>query len=155
MTDLERAKSLLNQQKKPEQQGQPERTCAFVKGDWVYTSSQRGIRPLLACLNQPEKENGFAAADKVIGKAAAFLYVLLGAGEVYAGVISKPALMVLEKAGIKVSYDCLTDAIRNRAGDGFCPMETAVWDISNPQEALKTVLRKLEEMKSAVKEIER
>lgn len=137
MNDLERAKAMLDEQ---------QLTCALVKGDWVYTSTERGIKPLFDCLNQPQKECGFSAADKVIGKAAAFLYVLLEAKEIYAGVISKPALTVLEEAGIEVAYDCLTDVIRNRAGNGICPMETAVRDVSDPREALEAVLTRLEEM---------
>lgn len=139
MTDLEKAKKLL---------GEQSLTCAFVKGNWIYKSTQRGIKPLLEFMELPAKESDFSVADRVIGKAAAFLYILLGAGEVYAGVISKPALTVLENAGIKVTYDCLTDAIRNRAGDGFCPMETATLNIEDPGEALEAVLKKLEEIKN-------
>lgn len=144
MTDLECARTLLDEQ---------QLTCAFVKGDWVYTSTGRGVKPLLNCLDQPQKRSRFAAADKVVGKAAAFLYVLLEAREVYAGVISKPALTVLEEAGIEVTYDCLVDAIRNRAGNGGCPMEMAVWNICDPQEALKAVLTKVKDVKIAGNEI--
>ena len=45
---------------------------------------------------------GFAAADRVVGRAAAFLYVLLGAGEIYAGVMSDTAADVLERFGVAV-----------------------------------------------------
>ena len=31
------------------------------------------------------------------------------------------------------------EAIRNRTNTGFCPMETAVWSISDPGEALTAI----------------
>lgn len=129
-TDLQRACHLLAQQ---------EATCVFVLGEMVYISKDRGVQPLLMCYDENKMPAGFSAADKVIGKAAAFLYVLLGAKELYADVVSSPALAVLEQYGIKVSYGELTDAIRNRANTGFCPMETAVLAIGKPSEALAAI----------------
>ncbi|MBE5882662.1 MAG: DUF1893 domain-containing protein [Lachnospiraceae bacterium] len=124
-----------------------ELTCAFVKDDLVYISKERGVRPLLECYKGKQMEPGFSAADKVVGKAAAFLYVLLGVGEIYTDVISRPALDVLNRAGIDVSYGQLADAIRNRVGTGFCPMETAVMDIQEPDSALAAVEETLAKMK--------
>ena len=37
-------------------------------------------------------------------------------------------------------------AIRNRTDTGFCPMESAVWDISDPHEAKAALERKISEM---------
>ena len=89
---------------------------------------------------------GFCAADKVVGKAAAMLYCLIGVSEVYARIISEPALAVLKAEGIGVFYDQIVPAIRNRTGTGFCPMEAAVWDLADPQaapEILRNALAKL------------
>lgn len=116
-----------------------ELTCAFVSGGQVYISKERGVKPLLDCYYQKAMPAGFSAADKVVGKAAAFLYVLLGVGELHAQVISRPALEVLQKYNVPVSYELLTDAIRNRAGTGFCPMETAVLDLDSPKDALRAI----------------
>ena len=129
-TDLQRACRMLTEQ---------EATCAFVLGELVYISKERGVQPLLVCYDEKKMPAGFSAADKVVGKAAAFLYVLLGAKELYADVVSRPALAVLEQYGIKVSYGELTDAIRNRTNTGFCPMETAVLAIGKPSEALAAI----------------
>ena len=63
-------------------------TCVICGGDKVYTSHERGVKPLLELLEQGAELKGFSAADRVVGKAAAFLYVLLGVSAVYAGVIS-------------------------------------------------------------------
>ena len=64
----------------------------------------------------------------------------------YAGVISKYALEVLNSYGVPVEYGQLVEAIRNRKGDGFCPMETAVLEIDEPSEAVAAVLRKQKEL---------
>ena len=122
-------------------------TCVFCKGDTVLTDSRRGIRPLLDLLESGMDLSGFAAADKVVGKAAAYLYCLLSVKQLYAGVISQPALAVLEQHGIAVSYGTLVPSIQNRAGDGPCPMEHAVWNIDTPKEALAAICKTLEALK--------
>jgi hypothetical protein len=112
----------------------------------VILDHRRGIRPLLELLENGTDLHGYSAADKVVGKAAAFLYCLLGVKALHAGVISQPALAVLEATGIVVRYSTLVPAIRNRTGDGFCPMETAVWDLSDPAlapDAIRNALQKL------------
>lgn len=135
--DLEKAKELLEDVKA---------TCAFVKNEESFYSLERGVAPLLKLLREEKSLAGFSAADKVVGKAAAFLYVLLKVERLYAGVISKYALEVLDKYGVTVEYGQLVEAIRNRRGDGFCPMETAVLHIDDPNEAVEAVLRKQEEL---------
>lgn len=135
--DLEKAKELLEDVKA---------TCAFVKNEESFYSLERGVAPLLKLLREGNSLAGFSAADKVVGKAAAFLYVLLKVERLYAGVISKYALEVLDKYGVTVEYGQLVEAIRNRRGDGFCPMEMAVLHIDDPNEAVEAVLRKQEEL---------
>jgi hypothetical protein len=93
-------------------------------------------------------EKGFTA-DKVVGKAAAFLYVLLGVECLYADVISEPACEVLARFGIAFEAEKTVSAIRNRAGDGFCPMETAVRDVDSPDEALVKIKETLQKLRQA------
>ena len=126
-----------------------EYTCVVIKDERIYTSKERGVKPLLTWLEDGEDMQGASAADKVVGKAAAFLYVKLQIKEVYAGVISTPACAVLEQCGITVQYGQKVDAIRNRANTGFCPMETAVLGIEDADAALAAIKTKLREMKSA------
>ncbi len=114
-------------------------TCVLCSDAETIRTHERGVRPLLTWLEEGRTLAEFAAADKVIGKAAAFLYVLLGVGRVHAAVISRPALSVLEAYRIPVSFDVLTDAIRNRTNTGFCPMETAVQHAASPEEALAAI----------------
>ncbi len=130
---LKKAKELLEKEKA---------TCVFVKGDTEMFSQKRGVDPLLERISQNQSLEGYVAADKVVGKAAAFLYVLLKVDELYVKVISKPALEVLNRFSIPVEYDILSDAIRNRTNTGFCPMESAVLNIEDPQKALDAILVK-------------
>ena len=135
--DFERAWSLL------QEEGY---TCVLCGGEQVFTSRMRGVTPLLDWLDQRLDLHGFSAADKVVGKAAAFLYVLLGVKEVYAKVMSIPAKGVLEAHGILNGCEEEVEAIRNRTNTGFCPMETAVWSISDPGEALTAIRVKYKEL---------
>lgn len=121
-------------------------TLVLFDGKTLLTDTKRGVKPLLDLLDRETDFSGFSAADKVVGKAAAFLYVLLNVREVYADVISTHALSVLEEHQIPVVYGTLTDKIKNRAGTGFCPMETAVLDEENPENALKKIRGKAKEL---------
>lgn len=124
-------------------------TLAAVSSEDEIISWKRGVKPLLELLDCRKKLNGFSAADKVIGKAAAFLYILLEPAEIYANVISRPALDALENSGIEIRYGVLADAIRNRDNTGFCPMETAVMDDSDPESALAHIHEKLRSFSEA------
>lgn len=121
-------------------------TCVLTGGGAVYTSELRGVRPLVQFLESGTDMNGFSAADKVVGRATAYLYVLLGVSAVYARIISQPAVAVLRDHGIRVEYEKIVPNIINRRGDGICPFEAAVMEISEPNEAYRAILRKMQEM---------
>ena len=121
-------------------------TCVLRRSDITLTDDRRGIRPLMELLESGQDFRHFCAADRVVGKAAAFLYCLLGIRAIYARVISIPALEVLMRHGVDVYFDEQVSAIRNRTGDGFCPMETAVWNLNDPEkapDAIREALKKL------------
>ena len=117
-------------------------TCVLCRGDTVRTCTARGVRPLLELLEEGSWQ-GFSAADKVVGKATAFLYVLLGVKAVWAPVISESALEVLTSHGIEAFWDATVPSIFNRDRTGFCPMETATRDIEDPAEALAAIRKTL------------
>ena len=123
-----------------------EYTLVLFDGKTLLADTKRGVKPLLDLLDRETDLSRFSAADKVVGKAAAFLYVLLNVREIYADVISTHALSVLEEHKIPVVYGTLTDKIKNRAGTGFCPMETAVLDEDNPENALRKIRGKAKEL---------
>lgn len=137
ITDINRAKELL--------QGAGT-TCVLCKGDKTYTSDKSGIAPMLGFLADGTNLHGFSAADKIVGKAAAMLFIRAQVRAVYGEVMSSAALALLEKHGIEASFGTLTDRIINRHGTGSCPMEIAVADIENPEEAEKALRHKLAEL---------
>ena len=120
-------------------------TCILQQGERVLTSTQRGVAPLVAWLDAGEA--GCIAADKVVGRAAAFLYVLLGVRAVFAGVMSEGGRRVLSAHGIHAEYGALCDVIINRAGTGMCPMEEAVRSAVRPEEALVLIRRRQRELR--------
>ena len=133
-TDFEKAKDILCDKGY---------TCVLCKDDIVYTAYDRGVKPLLKWLDDGLDLKDFSAADKVVGKAAALLYVLLGVSCVYAPVMSIGAQEVFDEHKTAFICDKTVDAIINRQGDGFCPMETAVKDISSPETAISVIKEKL------------
>jgi len=125
-------------------------TCVLTDGTSVYTSNLRGVKPLVQFLESGTIPSGFSAADKVIGRATAYLYVLLGVREVYAQIISEPAAEVLRAKGIHVQYGTLVPNIINRKGDGICPFEAAVMEITEPSLAYEAILSKMKEMNISI-----
>lgn len=121
-------------------------TCVLRKEDTVYTAAERGVKPLVRWLTEGIDVRGFSAADKVVGRATAYLYVLLGVKEVWAGVMSEAAAEVLNRHGITAAQDKLVKNIINRAGTGICPFEEAVLNIQTPEEAYTAIRKKMQTM---------
>lgn len=135
--DLEQAKELLANE---------EYTCAACRGGELFTATEHGVRPPLRWLNEGTNLTGATAADRIVGKAAAFLYVLLGVQTVYAPLMSAPAQETLRANGIEAIADEVVPAIRNRTNTGYCPMESSVWEITDPHEAKAALERKISEL---------
>lgn len=128
---LEKAKSILLSSAS---------TIAVVSDGEVFTSQERGVKPLLFLLKEKKEFlKGASVADKVIGKAAALLMVLGEIKEVHTLIISEPAIKVFEKHYIPCFYDKKVTRIVNRTGDGLCPMETLCLDVEKPQEAFERI----------------
>ncbi len=123
-------------------------TCVLCKGDKLHISEKSGVAPMMELIEAGMDLNGFSAADKVVGKAVALLFVLAGIAEVFAETISSHAIAVLEKHNIPFSYKSAVEKIINRTGDGFCPMESATIDIEDPKEAYEAVKAELEVLKT-------
>lgn len=118
--------------------------CSLVvrSGDGeVTTYDKKGVRDLVWLLdNEPERLRNAKVADKVVGKAAAGLMVQGGVAEVYADVMSRLALPLLDKANIPYSYGELVERIVIPEGDDRCPLEKIVSEATTAQE-VETMLR--------------
>ncbi len=121
-------------------------TCVLSDGAQTVTSTKRGVRPLTELIESGKSFVGFAAADKVVGRAAALLYALMGVTALYAGVISAGALEACKTNGISVEYGKAVQYIINRNGDGICPMEQAAAEISDPLAAFKAIKQRLAQL---------
>lgn len=94
------------------------------EGEIVYFSRDRGIKPIYSAVTRHlEALKGASLADRVIGRAAAMLCAFSGIESVHCGIISESGLKVLTEHGIAVSYDKKVPFIKNRTGDGMCPVE--------------------------------
>ncbi len=135
MTDSEKAKELLEK---------GNYTLVLVSKDQIETDSLRGVHPLL---NRMGKDySSYSAADKVIGKGAAFLYILLKIKNVSCHIISKPALEIFRHYGIHVDYEKLVEHIHNHQKDGYCPVEEATSLVETPEEALPIIYETLKKL---------
>lgn len=128
--NLNRAKQLLGEGA----------ALAIVNGGGELTYNERGIKTLLSL--QSGSLTGAFVADKVIGKAAAMMLVRGGAIEVYAEIISEPALEVFKRHRVICLYGEVVPNIINRDKTGICPMEQAVLEVDDIAKAYKILVEK-------------
>lgn len=113
---------------------------AIVNGGGELTFNERGIKTLLSLQNG--SLTGAFAADKVVGKAAAMMMVRGGVTEVYAQLISRPALEVFKAHNKICLYGEVVPYIINRDKTGLCPMEQAVLGVDDVDKAYKILVEK-------------
>ncbi|MDE5796740.1 MAG: DUF1893 domain-containing protein [Muribaculaceae bacterium] len=115
-------------------------SCVICKDSRISMFRQRGVKDLLYLLKSESGIlQGAMIADKVVGKGAAAIMTLGGVASVYADIISIPALELLEKAHIPVTYGIVVPNIINRAGTGICPIETLCIDCKSAVECLPRI----------------
>lgn len=132
MTDIEKAIDSLGTH-----------SIALCKNGRVITSDGRGVAPLAEFLKNGTELSGFAAADRVVGKAAAMLMIKCGITEVFALTVSEAAEKLLKSRGIPVSFKERTACIMNRNGTAPCPMEIAVADIDDIEKGVEAIINKI------------
>lgn len=112
-------------------------SCVIYDGVHVpEVSREMGIKPLISKLRQNKQAFcNCVIADKVIGKAAAFMAILGGVEAVYGDVMSEDAIHVLELYQIPYQYHTLVPYIENRTKTGRCPLEQSVLTVIKPEEA--------------------
>lgn len=123
-------------------------TCVLSDGKQILTSREKGVKPLIGLIDSGKDLRGYFAADRTVGKAAALLYAHMGVTEVYAFVAGEKGADICRSFGIKLTYETLTPKIINRAGDDICPMEKAVAEISEPDEAVAAIKETIKRLMS-------
>lgn len=111
-------------------------TCLIANnGEIIYTSFDKGVKPLFDFYKSQKgfELNDLQLIDKVIGKGAAFLCILIGIKKIHTDVISKPALDVLNQYKIQTTYVTITEHITNADKTGHCPVETLSEEFNTPE----------------------
>ena len=121
--------------------------CLCKDGECLY-SDKRGIAPMMNFIESGADLSGYSVADVVVGKAAALLFIKCGIKKVFAKTLSEYGKRVLELYGVDYEYGILTERIINREGTDTCPMEKAVMNTDDPEEAYIILKNKLNELKS-------
>lgn len=118
-------------------------TLVVKSGDGtIHRFTQRGVKDLLTLVTTaPEVLHNAIIADKAVGKAAAACMVQGGVKQVWADVMSEPAMTLLRAFRVEAECGTLVDHIINRASTDWCPMERLSREIDDPA----TIIRKIQE----------
>ena len=115
-------------------------SCVIGNGEEIRTFAQRGVADLFDLYTtEPAFLKGAKVADKVIGKAAASLMILGGVERVYSDVISEPAMELFRRANVPVEAGKTVPFIENRDKTGWCPLESACYELPSEKEAFPVI----------------
>lgn len=121
--------------------------CVVLRdGEIVRAETGRGVAPMIR-LYEDGALQGAYVVDKIVGKAAAMLMTLGGVSGCYALTVSRAALDWFVGHGIPVEYEVCAEYIVNRAGDGICPMEQTVKELTDATEALVALKQKIADLR--------
>ena len=121
--------------------------CVVLRdGEIVRAETGRGIAPMIR-LYEDGALQGAYVVDKIVGKAAAMLMTLGGVSGCYALTVSRAALDWFVGHGIPVEYEVCAEYIVNRTGDGMCPMEQTVKELTDATEALAALKQKIADLR--------
>lgn len=139
--DIELAKSALKKNKA---------NLVIVKnGKLLFATDVSGIRGLLGAIEKIGNElKGSTAADKVVGEAAAQLFVYSNMKSVFATTLSQCGKDLLKKNNISYSYESLVPHILNFDKTDLCPFEKAVAGARSPAEAYEQLKKSAFAMQS-------
>jgi hypothetical protein len=109
-------------------------------GRIVAESDEPGVSTTLACLGEARRRGpGCVVADRIVGRAAAWLALWAGARACYGEVLSRTAERLLLEGGLKVEASLRVESILDRARKGPCPLEAAVAEARGPEEAMEII----------------
>ena len=103
-----------------------------------------GIRPILETIDEMGEDiHGSVIGDRILGKAAALLCRYAKAQGVYSLQGTKTGIALLIMGGVPCQVDELVPFVKNISGNGVCPFEEILKDITSPDEAYKILKEKV------------
>lgn len=121
MTKLEEVKKILHQKN-------ASLVVCYANGE-IKEYYQDRIKDIKSILQEnPKSLQGAIIADKVIGKVAGSILTVAGVEEIYADVMSKYAIPVLDENNVKYEYLKKVEYIKNKDNTRMCPMENKYKD---------------------------
>ena len=127
-TDLETASKKLNQKNL---------SLVIVKnGKVLFETESHGLNDLIEAINQLQSNmKGSSVADRIVGRAAALLFVYSGVSAVFAVTISEGAIAILDSNNVFHEFEKRVPRILNLNKTDVCPFEKLVAELSSPEEA--------------------
>lgn len=120
--------------------------AVLVSKEKEIISYKNGVIFLYEEVKNNKNYKDYVLADKLIGKAAAYLIVLLNIKVVFTFLISNSAKEIFDKYHIKYSFYKDTDKILNNSETDLCPMEKATNNDDSPILAYLHIETKLKEL---------
>jgi hypothetical protein len=127
--DIDLARSLLQEDK---------RSLVIVKkGQVIFGSRERGIAPFYQAVQRVGKGlHNASVADRIVGLAVAMLCLHAQVRAVYADIVSRGALAMLNENGIDVDSRDTVAHITNYDGTDLCPFEKLAESCQKPSQLL-------------------
>lgn len=119
----------------------PEKTCIVLDGsEVIFTSTDKGVKPLRMFFKTYGKwQRPITVIDRIMGKGAVMLAIICGANQVITPTMSQPALELAQMYHLDVKVENVVPYIINRTGDGRCPIETAVLELTNLDQGYQAI----------------
>lgn len=129
-TDLKLAKNKLIQKNL--------RLVIVKNGKVLFETKSHGIYDLLKAINKLQNDiKDSSVADRIVGRAAALLFVFSGVQAVFAVTASDGGIEVLRKNSVFCEYEKRVTNVLNLKKTDVCPFEKLVAKLSNPEKAYK------------------
>ena len=107
-------------------------------GKTIIQSKTPGVSALVTAIKRDRQSfRGASAADKVLGRAAAMLFVYSEVKCVFALLASQDAIVTLERFGMPFECEKTVAKILNRNQTSTCPFESLIQDVEDPQDAFE------------------
>lgn len=126
--DLEIAAKRLNQKNL---------NLVVVKNSRVlFETESHGLGDLVKAISQLKSDiQGSSVADRIVGRAAALLFVYSGVSAIFALTISDGGMEILSNNNVLHEFRKRVPRILNAKKTDVCPFEKLVAELSSPEEA--------------------